>query len=1316
MSSVINSTNDTEPTQQTEQDLSCTDLKRKLSNDLESTKQSTDPPPNTELTESELVAETTQQLKKKICLSKLKQLNTIRLQSFNNLNEQYYLEQNCNYLSYTKFLNSLNGVNLKLTNDLKDFIQIKFPLDTKHDLMSLEQKIATKFTLNIIQPAQQPQQSQSITNLDKQQQSIAERAKHEAQIIQRITQLRKEGLWSIKRLPKLVEPQRTKSHWDFLLDEMTWMSTDFQQERKWKKNSCKKLSIAIQKYFKDKELKAELAEREETKRLRKQASLIARDINQFWRNVEKIIEYKHKSLLEEKRRQALDLHLNFIVDQTEKYSSWLIESLAQPQQPIESPQIIDQDDEYKENEPDEDDESTIEKEEELDQDNDQDDELKQLQMESEIPIEDLLKDYNLDENYFHDQMDVDQDDSSTIYCTEDEDNEQEEKIEPEVEPLADSNDSKEEEEKNKEVLTSIAETAQMLQPTGYTLETTNVKTKIPSQLLKHTLREYQHVGLDWLVTINENKLNGILADEMGLGKTIQTIALLAHLAIEKSVWGPHLIVVPTSVMLNWELEFKKWCPGFKILTYYGSPKERKLKRQGWTKVNAFHVCITSYKLVIQDHAAFRRKKWKYFILDEAQNIKNFKSQRWQCLLNFQSQRRLLLTGTPLQNNLMELWSLMHFLMPHVFSSHREFQHWFSNPLKSMIEGNQEYNEQLIRRLHKVLRPFILRRLKIDVEKQMPKKYEHVVSCKLSKRQRLLYDEFMSCSSTKKKLAEGHYMSVINILMQLRKVCNHPDLFEPRPIVSSFVTEPIHYNIPSIVYNLSDDLAMENYNMFFYQPALPDMELLYSVFECHRSKQLQTSRKIFEDCFNQKEQDEPISSTNVHYDLKGLEINQMKPCFKTAQLNTDFLRDRMKYLIRTNKWHCSFKPTFGLDLHECVGGRQIFNTSCYDKQSKSFDFMAKSFAICKEAFVFQNQTNRNITQNGFWSNTNALLSLLNHTTNCLYDSKLNHVLYDILTRFIVYIPNVVYAAKMCLFDPLDGNGSIRLHVPHPKPDLYLKQRILIEDITNKCSLYPTNQLTSKVESLMSTQFPEKRLIQYDCGKLQTLANLLRNLYTDSHRVLLFTQMTRMLDILENFLNYHGYKYVRLDGSTSIEQRQILMERFNNDKRIFVFILSTRSGGIGVNLTGADTVIFYDSDWNPTMDAQAQDRCHRIGQTRDVHIYRLISTKTVEENILKKANQKRLLSEMTIEGGCFTTALLKKHHISELFNDEQESVHSPVIANETNEINITTSLSSIVPSPPVDNNAQFEEVIYLILIKLLYSDISFKLIYCKGSCYG
>jgi E1A-binding protein p400 len=258
----------------------------------------------------------------------------------------------------------------------------------------------------------------SSSQLSNDKQSIAERAKHEAQILQRISQLRKEGLWSIKRLPKLVEPAHPKTHWDFLLDEMTWMSTDFQQERRWKKNCSRKLSVAILKYFKDKELRVEMAEKEEAKRLRKQANLVAREIMQFWKNVEKIAQYKQKSIMEEKRKQAMDSHLNFIVDQTEKYSSWLMESLN----PVASTttmsskssttsssklkELYDDDDEFnvneEEDEMEQDDESTIDKEERLLDPNGESvsEEIKRLQMECELPLDDLLKDYNLDENYF----------------------------------------------------------------------------------------------------------------------------------------------------------------------------------------------------------------------------------------------------------------------------------------------------------------------------------------------------------------------------------------------------------------------------------------------------------------------------------------------------------------------------------------------------------------------------------------------------------------------------------------------------------------------------------------------------------------------------------------------------------------------------------------------------------------------------------------------------------------------------------------------------------------------------------------------------
>lgn len=241
----------------------------------------------------------------------------------------------------------------------------------------------------------------------------------------------------------------------------------------------------------------------------------------------------------------------------------------------------------------------------------------------------------------------------------------------------------------------------------------------------------------------------------------------------------------------------------------------------------------------------------------------------------------------------------------------------------------------------------------------------------------------------------------------------------------------------------------------------------------------------------------------------------------------------------------------------------------------------------------------------------------------------------IERFIIAMP------------PVEA-PQITLHTSHPPPSMLLQESLFRETLSRELTSH--TRCLHRIISNMRTQFPDLRLIQYDCGKLQTMDRLLRELKYGGHRVLLFTQMTRMLDVLEQFLNYHGHIYLRLDGSTRVEQRQVLMERFNMDKRIFCFILSTRSGGVGVNLTGADTVIFYDSDWNPTMDAQAQDRCHRIGQTRDVHIYRLVSERTVEENILKKAQQKRMLGDMAIEGGNFTTAYFKQHTIRELFDME------------------------------------------------------------------
>jgi E1A-binding protein p400 len=596
---------------------------------------------------------------------------------------------------------------------------------------------------------------QNISN----QEQIVEKARQEAYVVQRITDLQKEGLWSEKRLPKVQEMHRAKAHWDFLLEEMVWLAADFAQERKWKKAAAKKCARMVQKYFQDKALAAQRAEKAQEQHLRRIAAFCAKEIRNFWNNVEKLVEYKQHTILEEKRKKALDQQLSFIVDQTEKYSQLLAEGMNRtntdnvPASAVSSRSVsrANSDDEFH---PDShnstDDEETIEQEEAAGGETaDHNEEVAALQRESEMDLDDFLKelpkDYlqnrdsirlsdlsgsedvsenedkrdakssKSDEDFSTANVSSDEDDEDTIQeqeQAEGEQNHQQELDDLKTEndmsieelrrkysglppPLSDNDDdmkmSEESEEsehsvgyvtddsdendidsdmdvsenesqgegddlglkslledshnegedtktdKNNDLINDAAAIAESIQPKGNTLSSTNVSTKVPF-LLKLPLREYQHIGLDWLVTMYERKLNGILADEMGLGKTIQTIALLTHLACEKENWGPHLIVVPTSVMLNWEMECKKWSPAFKILTYYGTQKERKMKRTGWTKPNAFHICITSYKLVIQDHQSFRRKKWKYLILDEAQNIKNFKSQRWQLLLNFQTQQ------------------------------------------------------------------------------------------------------------------------------------------------------------------------------------------------------------------------------------------------------------------------------------------------------------------------------------------------------------------------------------------------------------------------------------------------------------------------------------------------------------------------------------------------------------------------------------------------------------------------------------------------------------------------------------------------------
>ncbi|THX24804.1 hypothetical protein D6D10_10048 [Aureobasidium pullulans] len=719
----------------------------------------------------------------------------------------------------------------------------------------------------------------------------------------------------------------------------------------------------------------------------------------------------------------------------------------------------------------------------------------------------------------------------------------------------------------------------------------STKVKIPS-LLRGTLREYQHEGLDWLAKLYANQTNGILADEMGLGKTIQTIALLAHLAEEHHIWGPHLIVVPTSVILNWEMEFKKFLPGFKVLSYYGSVEERAQKRKGWSNPDIWNVVITSYQLILKDLPAIRVPEWHYMILDEAHNIKNFNSQRYQAMIRLKTHARLLLTGTPLQNSIIELWSLLTFLTAgqdgQGMGDLEEFTEWFRRPVDEIfVDGKSKLGNEaqdIVNKLHHSLRPYLLRRLKSSVEKQLPGKYEHTVICRLSKRQRQLYDAFMGLSDTKAKLTSGNMISVSQALMSLRKVCNHPDLFEERPIVTSYAMKKPYTRQPrSIAADFEiKDLFLRKKMLNQDPHEVLDLDFLSlnltsresrSRYHVRRSKQLRASRAM--DQIVRREVERLGNHTPDNSSFVSI-MGQQNHMTAMDKLN------RLRQCAFLTEQRTEFAPVYGTDLIE----RCTTYTSDRLRQSPPRDKALHSEWYLESSSLVHNMV-KSVDQRSEAMNT-------------------------LIRKFSCITPNAVASDILPYMVPRKTIYSVQSASRSPDPDAFHESRVRL-----------------------SIAFPDKRLLQYDCGKLQRLADLLRDLQSRGSRALIFTQMTSVLDILEQFLNIHGYRYLRLDGSTKIEQRQDMMERFNRDTRIDVFILSSRSGGVGMNLTGADTVIFYDLDWNPQMDKQCQDRAHRIGQTRDVHIYKFVSEHTIEVNILRKSNQKRLLDEVVIQEGEFTT---------------------------------------------------------------------------------
>ncbi|XP_045881879.1 E1A-binding protein p400 isoform X11 [Meles meles] len=637
---------------------------------------------------------------------------------------------------------------------------------------------------------------------DSSQDKLAEQIALENQIHQRIADLRKEGLWSLRRLPKLQEAPRPKSHWDYLLEEMQWMATDFAQERRWKMAAARKLIRTVARHHEEKKLREERGRKEEQNRLRRIAASTAREIECFWSNIEQVVEIKLQVELEEKRKKALTLQK---VPRRGKESrpqgldalpEAFLESGLSGRKRKASTSLTD--DEV------EDEEETIEEEEANEGAVDHQAELSNLAKEAELPLIDLMKLY---EGAFLPGFQWPQPKPDSEEASEEEDVEgapgdrEARKDVVLIDSLFIMDQFKAAERMtlgspHTKDIAEVTAVAEAVLPKGSARVSPTVKLSAPS-LLYGALRDYQKIGLDWLAKLYRKNLNGILADEAGLGKTVQVIAFFAHLACNEGNWGPHLVVVRGCNIFKWELELKRWCPGLKTLLYIGSHRELKAKRQEWTEPNSFNVCIAPYKHFFRGYAAFTRVRWRCLVIDEMQRVRGMTERHWEAVFTLRSQQRLLLIDAPLHNTFLELWTMVHFLIPGIS---RPYLHL---PLKAPNDENQDYYHKVVIRLHRVTQPFILRRTKRDVEKQLTKKYEHVLKCRLSSRQKALYEDVILQPGTQEALKSGHFVDVLSILLRLQRICNHPGLVEPRLPESSYTAGPLQYRSASLVLKALD---------------------------------------------------------------------------------------------------------------------------------------------------------------------------------------------------------------------------------------------------------------------------------------------------------------------------------------------------------------------------------------------------------------------------------------------------------------------------------------------------------------------------------
>lgn len=1224
----------------------------------------------------------------------------------------------------------------------------------------------------------------------------AEQAKLESHVHQRIAELRKEGQWSASRLPKLQEACRPKSHWDYLLEEMQWMAADFAQERRWKMAAAKKLVRTCARYLEEQKKTEEREKREEEMRLRNIASTIARSVDYFWSNIEQVVEIKLRFEIYDKQKKVHSV--------LKAPSKGQCGKSAKPGEKSDKESKVEAGPSRKRKSSTslsdvevEDEESTIEEQEATEVAADQKAELAVLTKEAEVPLDDLVKQYAgaYAEGFNWPQP-----------CSQSEDEDKEEADDmdspldsPHDAVLIDSLLSMDQYRgaersatgangKPTKDIAEVAAATDLILPKG-SARTALTGNFSPPALLHGSLRDYQQVGVEWLASLHRKNLNGILADETGLGKTVQTVAYFAHLACNQGIWGPHLVVVRTCKLLNWEMEFKRWCPGLKILLYLGSRKQRRYKRSRWCEPNSFHVCVTSYKLLLKDHAHFLKRRWRHLVLDEVQLIRNMTEKHWETIFNIKSHQRILLINTPLQNTLKELWTMIHFLLPGITHPYLNF------PVKPGTDQNQDYCHKLVIRLHRMIQPFILRRSKRDVEKQLPKKYEHILKCRLSKRQKSMYEDILIQPSAQEALKTGHFVRVLEVLMQLQRICNHPDLIHTRNTHSSYICQPLQYNTPSLLLTALQRDQWKTVDMSLFdlignegkltryeaEEVFPKLRMTKQLIEeiytapdappRPRQCKIKPMRLFLPVQYGTKPEGRlvPMTTSTTHAPratavtsapttttvsttaapgtqprgkspLTSATSTQGGDVVKVAQLvgqgRIAQPETPVTLQFQGNKFTLSPSQlrqlTTGQPLQ--LQGNILQIVSAPGQPLLRPQAPAMVMPTVPQAVPVQNSSGTppatsTPVQGNAVASTTAPASTDTHThgkpstnaTSQESSEERNRQLKERLARLfnvnewrssrsVLYGSDLIKSCSVyegrpppafpapqhsrwtwvgrdsCLrakrtcvstvaplrsailsnVEQLEAVGTLaktfscllpaavapppQLYAANPPPSYSLAQKSFRRQLQEASA--PHNAEIRSLTCPTVVSFPDVHMLEMDSGKLEALSILLQKLSAENRRVLIFTQMASMLDILEAFLDHRCLTYVRLDESLSLEEKRAQVKRFNRNRQIFCTILTNRCCSAMGQVLDADTIVFYDTDLNPSMDMRTQEWCDKIGRSKDIHIYRLESGNSIEEKLLKNGT-KDLIREVAAQGMDYTLAFLTQRTIQDLFEVEAGS---------------------------------------------------------------